>query len=170
MPASTARVGLTCVFDECPTNSFPPTNLTVIAGNSVTLFTAVTNSASAVSYQWYHDGLAIVGQTSSSLVLSAVDASYAGRYEVMATNAVCAQTMEVATIEVDQPAMLSITPDLESIFRINGWDDAPLVLESSSDLRTWTRLYTNTTASAGFEFKPLDLGSKPLLFFRVTPW
>ena len=64
-----------------PTVVTPPVGGTVMAGANET-FTVGTLGANNLSYQWYHDGAAVPGATSSTLTLTGVAPSDSGLYAV----------------------------------------------------------------------------------------
>ena len=72
--------------DECSCSDIVP--LTSITGslctNNLTLNLTVAN---ATDYQWYKDGVALVGQTNSTIILSDNDDEVEGSYEVVANTA-----------------------------------------------------------------------------------
>ena len=76
-----------------------PTVETVAEGGSVTLNTGATGSE-PVSYQWFYNGSAIIGETGSTLNLSGLTADQSGQYSVEIANAVSRVQTEVAELTV----------------------------------------------------------------------
>jgi uncharacterized protein (TIGR02145 family) len=68
-----------------PTITAPPQSQSVTAGGSVTFSVTATGTA-PLSYQWYKNGTAISGATSSSYSISNVQAANAGTYTVTVSN------------------------------------------------------------------------------------
>jgi hypothetical protein len=68
-----------------PSISTQPVSQTVNAGSGVIL-NVVASGSSALSYQWYFDGSAIVGSTGATLSLSNVTAANGGAYSVDVTD------------------------------------------------------------------------------------
>jgi hypothetical protein len=96
----TIRLG---VFPATPTISIQPQNQTVAAGSTAQL--SVTASGKpAPTYQWYFNGAAISGATSSILSLTDVQSSNAGDYTVTVTNSSGSVTSNQATLTVTVPA------------------------------------------------------------------
>jgi hypothetical protein len=86
-----------------PTFTTQPFGQTVNAGGSVTFTVAATGSP-APTFQWRKDGSAINGATNSSFTLSNVQASDAGGYSVIASNAAGNVPSGTATLVVNAVA------------------------------------------------------------------
>lgn len=84
-----------------PAITTPPLSQSVGAGANVT-FSVVASGAATLTYQWKKDTIAISGATNTTLALSAVTTSDAGRYTVTVTNA--------AGTATSTPAQLSVVP------------------------------------------------------------
>ena len=82
-----------------------PSDLTLDAGENATLTVAALGSQ-PMNFQWVHDG-GILSANSPSLTISNVQASNAGEYRVIITNALGVSTSSVATITV-LPSLPSI--------------------------------------------------------------
>ena len=68
-----------------PAFTTQPATQTVTAGTNVT-FSAAASGTPTPTLQWFKDSVAINGQTTATLTLTAVQASAAGSYTVVATN------------------------------------------------------------------------------------
>ncbi|AKC82887.1 hypothetical protein IMCC26134_09060 [Verrucomicrobia bacterium IMCC26134] len=79
-----------------------PAAQVTVTGATVT-FTATATGKPAPTYQWFKNGVAIAGAIASTLTLTNVKLSDAGRYTVVATNAIRAVTSDVATLQIGQP-------------------------------------------------------------------
>ena len=93
-----------------------PKSFKGITGNSYSLNVAVQGTGGSNQYQWYKDGTALTGETSSTLNFSALAESDAGDYTVVVSNGVSSVTSDTATVTVmprlqisAQPASLSLT-------------------------------------------------------------
>lgn len=93
-----------------------PESFRGIAGSSYSLKVAVQGTSGSYTYQWYKDGTALTGETSSTLNFSALAESDAGAYTVVVSNGVSSVTSDTATVTVmprlqisAQPASLSLT-------------------------------------------------------------
>jgi hypothetical protein len=67
-----------------PTITTPPTNQTAAVGNSISF--SVMASGTDLAYQWRHSATNLPGRTDSTLVLSPVQITDAGSYDVVLTN------------------------------------------------------------------------------------
>jgi hypothetical protein len=67
----------------------------------------VTVSGSGMTFQWYKDGEAMVGETAETLSLTAVTSADAGSYTCVITNACDEQTTAPAVLEVSDPPSLT---------------------------------------------------------------
>jgi hypothetical protein len=82
-----------------PVVVIPPYSQSVVACPPLTL-TAAATGALPLSYQWNHDGRAIIGATSNSLTIANVQPADAGSYTVVVTNAAGSVTSTAATLKV----------------------------------------------------------------------
>jgi outer membrane protein assembly factor BamB len=78
--------------------SSQPQSKTVVAGMSTSLSVGATGSG--LAYQWYKNGSAIAGATSSTYTISIVSAGDAGTYTVVISNATDSITSSGATLSV----------------------------------------------------------------------
>lgn len=83
-----------------------PTNQALFYGERLTLVSAVSGAA-PITNQWYKDGVAIPGATSTTYVNAGVRPTDAGNYYLVAANVAGAATSSVAQVTVD-PTMLRI--------------------------------------------------------------
>lgn len=68
--------------------------------DSLSLSVEMLNSGSSWTYQWYKDGTAINGATSSSYYRSTITAAHAGRYKLVITSGTTTTTSQEAVISV----------------------------------------------------------------------
>ena len=92
----TIRLG---VLAAAPAIQSQPQSATVTAGASVS-FSVTATGHPTLSYQWYFNGAAISGATSSSYSISSAQASNAGSYTVTVTNVIKSVTSNAATLTV----------------------------------------------------------------------
>lgn len=96
-------------FVTAPAIVTQPADVAAVLGGSATI-TAVASGSPTPNFQWYHDGLAILGQTSSTLTLNNLKSSDAGKYTMTATTVLGTVTTSSATLTVNAAAVLpSIT-------------------------------------------------------------
>jgi hypothetical protein len=93
----TVRVGLMSIMPAIQTQ---PQSQTVNAGSSVQ-FSVTASGRPAVTYQWFFNGMAISGATSSSYSLASAQTANAGNYTVVASNAMGSVTSSAATLTVN---------------------------------------------------------------------
>jgi hypothetical protein len=78
-------------------DSTQPTNRTVIANRSTTL-SVIANGSRPLSYQWYHDDLAILDATNSTYTIASMAPTDAGSYYASVSNPVGAVESRKATV------------------------------------------------------------------------
>jgi hypothetical protein len=115
-----------------PTITTGPSSQSVTLSGAVTF--AVTASGDPSGYQWFFNGSAITGATSSTYTLSNVTANNAGSYSVSATNASGSVTSSAVTLTV-------VTASLSNQVVTTG-HDVSLVARSLSGTYQW-QLSTN---------------------------
>lgn len=82
-----------------PQITVQPNSIDVLTGGEVDL--SVTATGSALTYQWDKDGVAISGATGSTYTIASVQASDAGSYTVVVSNASDSVTSAAAIVVVD---------------------------------------------------------------------
>jgi uncharacterized repeat protein (TIGR01451 family) len=91
-----------------------PQAVKVVTGASAT-FTVVASGTPAPTFQWFKDGLALAGATSSSLALANLTPDDAGTYTVTATNSSGSVTSDGATLDVMIPAGFATQPQSQTV-------------------------------------------------------
>ncbi|MSU51532.1 MAG: hypothetical protein EXS37_20990 [Opitutus sp.] len=95
----TSTASATLTVRAAPVLTTVPASQTVPAGSTVNFSVAVTGFP-VPTLQWRKNGAAIAGATSATLRFASAVAADAGRYDVVATNAVGTVTSAVATLTV----------------------------------------------------------------------
>ncbi|WP_414661256.1 immunoglobulin domain-containing protein [Horticoccus sp. 23ND18S-11] len=98
-PAGSATASATLTVRAAPTITSAPVSQTVLAGESVRFSVDVTGFPTP-TFQWRRNGTALTGATNATLALASVTTASAGRYEVIATNALGTATSPAATLTV----------------------------------------------------------------------
>ncbi|TAK95969.1 MAG: hypothetical protein EPO07_14950, partial [Verrucomicrobia bacterium] len=98
-----------------PAITTQPTNQTVIQGGGVT-FNVAASGDTPLRYQWRFNGTNIVNQTNTFLTLANVQASNAGPYSVVVTNAAGSATSSNALLTVFLPPVIVTNPVGKSVF------------------------------------------------------
>ena len=87
--------------------STQPTTQSVVNGAGVTLSVVASGSPAPTTYQWYKDGVAITGATSSSYTIATASSTSAGSYTVVVGNGVTSITSSAAVLTVTVASRLS---------------------------------------------------------------
>lgn len=136
-------------------NSAAPVNITqqpvswsAVEGTATKVSVAASGSG-PISYQWYKNGTAISGATSSSLSISSVTSSNAGNFHVIVKNGISSVTSATATLTVTQPFQaVSITQHPVSKVVMEGSGVSLNVAASGSGTLSY-QWYKNGTAISG---------------------
>lgn len=136
-----------------------PASQAVKAGATV-IFSASATAASAVSYQWEVNGVAIAGATNATLALKAVTTANSGNYTVVATSAAGNLTSNVAVLVVvktapkitTQPKAQSVSAGNSVTFTVTATGEA-----LSYAWKKGTVLMVNTTNISGVNTATLSL-------------
>ena len=117
----------------------------LVAGDTVTLKVEVPNPARSIT--WSHNDIELPGQTNQSLVLSNIQPHQSGFYTARVTASIGSMvfsgaTTSITSLEVTpRPRLEDAARDMSGIFtaRIRGVTNRSVAIESSTDLRRWTR-------------------------------
>lgn len=102
----TSRAARLVTIAGFPTVLVPPAGRAIAEGASLTLAATAAGNG-PLTYQWFRDGTALAGATSSSLGLRNVTSIDAGAYAVTIANAVGSVTSEPATVTVAPASALA---------------------------------------------------------------
>jgi hypothetical protein len=97
--SSTSAPAMVRVFPAAPSILSQPVSLDTYASSNAT-FTVLATGSQPLAYQWFFKGGALAGRTAASLSLTDVQASNAGEYHVVVSNAMGRATSAVATLTV----------------------------------------------------------------------
>jgi alpha-tubulin suppressor-like RCC1 family protein len=103
--AITSSVATLTVTPTAPIIDQPPVGQVALPGSNVTL-TVTAHGTAELSYQWFHDGTPLSGDTNSRLDLLNIQLGAAGHYHVVITNWIGSVTSAVAYLEI-QPFNLT---------------------------------------------------------------
>jgi len=106
-----------------------PTSQTINSGSSTTF--SVTVTGTSPTYQWYYNGTAITGATSSSYSITSATSSNAGSYYVVVSNSAGSVQSSTVTLTVNasivapviltQPQSLTVTSGNSTTFSVTGY-------------------------------------------------
>jgi hypothetical protein len=155
--------------DTLPTITKAPANQAGAVGGRVT-FTVAAAGSPPLCYQWYSNGAAILGATSTNLVLRGLTASaIAATYSVQVHNVV-GEAGASANVETSTSSagVFSIAKSAKGTFQFSLMDPpatGSIVLETSTNLTIWLPVATNSvTGSLDFDFGATN---RPARFFRA---
>lgn len=132
-----------------------PADLTLLVGESSFLHVVATGSPletdrfrPPLTYQWFHEGIELAGETYPSLSLRSVTAQDAGAYQVRVTDREGSVTSEAAHVVVhvqEQSPILRLSADSEisgprtgpPVWTLQGEAGRYYVVESSTNLVDW---------------------------------
>ena len=131
----------TVTITDSPAIATQPRPATILAGTSQTL--DVEAVGAGLSYQWYKDGTAVAGATRPTY-----DASEAGTYEVVVTNAAGSVASSPATIAVSATLAAPAITGQPAALTVNAGTRATFVVGASGTSVAY-QWYRNGTAIAG---------------------
>lgn len=126
-----------CV-EQTPVITQQPGSRSACAGDDVTLSAAV-DAPLPVDYQWFHGGVALVGETSAELVLNAVEAADSGSYAVQVSNRCGTATSDAALFMVGMPPQFVVEPVADSAFCPGAALEMSAVVSGDGNLYQWQR-------------------------------
>ena len=169
--ALSALAPLTVVVPPSITNQ--PASTNVAPGASVTLSVTATGT-SPLRYQWRRNGSNLSGATNATLLLSNLQPSQAGSYDVVITNnwGLAASSVAIVSVNIvnNPPVHLNWAVDQtngQPRFRLTWTANQDFVIEASTDLLNWIALMTNAAPLRVSEFVDPGTSLYPQRFFRA---
>ncbi len=132
--------GYACCVSTPPVISGQPTNQTLALGSNAT-FTVTATGTTPFNYQWLFAGTNLPGATAASLLLTNVQQSQAGNYQVIVSNIVASVTSTVASLRVLVAPSIGLIPGAVSSSNVS------VALQSLSNLN-YLLEYKNTVTDA----------------------
>lgn len=114
-----------------PVIATQPASVSEMAGGAAS-FVAQSNGSLPLSYQWYHDGTLLAGETYSSLIRVPLAASDAGNYTVTVANAAGSVSSAPAIISVLPVSSPVVDPTFHAGASLSGTPGALLPLPDGS--------------------------------------
>jgi len=155
-----------------PAITAQPQSLTVTNGN-VAQFSVSATGLPPPTYQWKLNGTNLVGQTSSTLIISNAQPANAGSYTVDVINPAATVTSQPAQLTVDVPASKPFTlgnlqwTGTSWTFGVSGPAQTNYVIWTSPDLTNWTPLQTNFSANGSIQVTNSSPAAETR-FYRAT--
>jgi hypothetical protein len=150
-----------------------PQSQTVTVGQNA-FFSVVATGTAPLSYQWSLYGTALSAATTAALTLTNVQATDAGSYTVVVTNAGGSITSSRASLTVTNPAItlsLSAGEGMTSsgfTFQFSVPVGFTYVILASTNNQDWTAIATNIALTASVVFTDTSAAGYSSRFYRAT--
>jgi hypothetical protein len=171
-------VSMLAIFGPAFT-SLPPTNLTILAGNTVVL-SATASGTAPLAYQWLKNGTSLAnggdisGATATNLTFTGVTTNDSANYTLVITNAYGSITSSVAVLTVVLPPginSVAVNPDGSVTLNLTGSPGISYVLESTTNFNSgsgWLPTATNVFDPTGvWQFNDVSATTFPQRFYRL---
>jgi len=145
--------------------------LSQTAGFTSNLTLRVTAMGSPpIFYQWRFNDANIPGATSSRLTVSDVRAAKEGSYQVVASNGEGAVRSALAVVLLDNPVGIhyNTTASCRYHLRLTGPAGRTFILQTSTNLTTWSAVFTNAAPSGIVEFNDAGITNTRSRFYRAA--
>jgi RHS repeat-associated protein len=142
---------------EPPVITLQPTNQTVGLGSNAT-FTVSATGTPQLRYQWYFNGTNLAGKTGTFLTLTTVQASQAGTYTVLVTNAfgsVLSSNAVLTITNVALPAVQIISP-VDQILFVRTTNAITATVSMPTGSNTWVQFFVWETNNLGYAYVPTN--------------
>ena len=135
----------------------PPQSETISPGNTIA-FTVVAAGSAPLAYQWYFNtNTPLANATNVTLILANVQATNAGTYSVMVTNAAGSVISSNAILIVSsgvpsQPQLSGFIYNNDGTFSltVNGDTGPDHIVQASTNLTDWASIFTNHSPTPPF--------------------
>jgi hypothetical protein len=161
-----------------PSIKTPPQGQSVNSGSSLSLQAQVEGTG-PLAYQWFarrageSSASAIAGATNAVLALNNVQVTDAGYFSLRVANVADAATSAEALLSVEAPLRFDASGSgvTNGVFTLtlSGKLGQSYVIQGSTDLRTWTSLQTNSSASGSVKFTDPGSAGNARRFYRAVP-
>jgi hypothetical protein len=181
---SRAQIGTPPVFVVQPLG-------TAVQNGGTAILTSTAVSISSMSFNWLYNGrkitpdgtnftiinvaVPLVG-TVSTLTINHFDASKSGAYAAQVANGVGSVTSSPATVVVVASTVSSVVNILTSgtgmtiqgfVLHLSGPSGSNYVIQASTDLKTWTPIFTNTAPTGAITCTDAAALHMPLRYYRA---
>ena len=173
--ASGGHHTLALLNDGSPGITWQPQGASIQAGDAITLGVGAVGPP-PLNYQWQFSGTNIPGATNALLLLTNVAPANAGNYQCAISNAFGLLSSNPASLAVSrsipsfniassEPWMPGASFKLQ-LDNLSG--HGLVIISSSSDLMTWTPIYTNPPVSGSLQFLVPTSTNLPASFYRAV--
>ena len=152
---------------DAPSIVVQPRSQASCLGQTVTL-TVTATGAEPLKYQWLFNGNPMTGQTGTNLTLVNLQASDAGTYSVVVSNAVEQVTSAPVQLTVYEAC---IDLHMYAGLNISGKAGATYLLSFTTDLsktNSWLPLATNTLGDSDWFYLDMDSPYSPKRFYKAN--
>lgn len=149
-----------------PLISISPSNITAIAGSTLTL--SADGYGMPLTYQWQRNGTNITDATNSLLVLSNAQLVDTGAYFAVLNNSAGSSTTAVANVEIEFGSQLEL--QFRPVLTIQGSTGSTYRVESCLDLSSsiWTPLTNIVLNVSPYYFTDIQALPQQRKFYRVV--
>jgi hypothetical protein len=145
-----------------------PQNQSVSQGNVV--FTVGASGSNPLTYQWRFGGANIAAATTSALLLTNVQSSNAGFYDVVVSNEAGLATSDAASLSLNIPVQfesVSVLSNGALQLLFSGAYGQDYVIEASTNLASWVPIGGITGTNGPLPFVDPDFTSFARRFYRA---
>lgn len=152
----------------------PPSIDTQPASGAVNLgasyiFSVTASGPGPLAYQWFENSTPIPDATNSTCAIISATATNAASYYVQVSNPYGSATSDTATLEVLVPPSIGTFAYTNNAFQFSLASAASgsLSIQASSDLLSWTTLFTTNDLSSPLTWSDPAATNYPVRFYRV---
>jgi hypothetical protein len=126
--------------------------------------------APPIFYQWRFNNLDIAGATASTYTVTNLTAARQGAYQVLASNREASINSAQAVTLLDNPVRINYTttPACPFNLRLSGPAGKSFILQTTTNLTTWTSLWTNPAPTGILEFNDAAMINTRARFYRTV--
>lgn len=136
-------------------------------GEAIVLNGIDTNAAPAPTYQWQYNGTNIVAATNATFMSLGAAASQCGTFSVVVSNLMGVVTNMIASVSVEAELKSSFE---QGKLRVTGSSTQGVVLLLTTNLQTWTPLFTNSSPTRQVNYVDTNAVIRPKGFYRFNRW
>jgi hypothetical protein len=151
-----------------------PQSETISPGNTIA-FTVVAAGSAPLAYQWYFNtNTPLANATNVTLILANVQATNAGTYSVMVTNAAGSVISSNAILIVSsgvpsQPQLSGFIYNNDGTFSltVNGDTGPDYIVQASTNLTDWASIFTNHSPTPPFIWTDSGASNYNQRFYQI---